>query len=152
MGMLCHGCLAAVLLKNQEPLVFETDLDNELELTLDVDEDYFRGVKSIGELKTAISNAFISEEYPECGFESVIEDLGDISNYKCLMEKLDECGMEDISGIILMTDTDGDTREYRWYKYALSPYSCTSGRFERESNVSASREWYLNEEKILLSE
>ena len=119
---------------------------------LDVDEDYFRGVKSISELKTAISNAFISEEYPECGFEIFIEDLGDISSYKCLMEKLDECGMEDISGIILMTDTDGDTREYRWYKYALSPYSCTSGRFERESNVSASREWYLNEEKILLSE
>lgn len=152
MGMLCHGCLAAVLLKNREPLVFETDLDNELELTLDVNEDYFRGVKSIGELKTAISNAFISEEYPEYDFESVIEDLGDISSYEWLMEKLDECGMEDISGIVLMTDTDGDTRVYRWYKYALSPYSCTSGSFERESNVSASREWYLNEEKILLPE
>ena len=152
MGMLCHGCLAAVLLKNREPMVFETDLDNELELTLDVNEDYFRDVKSISELKTAISNAFISKQYRTYDFESVIEDLGDISSYEWLMEKLDECGMEDISGIILMTDTDGDTRVYRWYKYALSPYSCTSGSFERESNVSASREWYLNEEKILLPE
>ena len=152
MGMLCHGCLAAVLLKNREPMVFETDLDNELELTLDVNEDYFRDVKSISELKTAISNAFISKQYRTYDFESVIEDLGDISSYEWLMEKLDECGMEDLSGIILMTDTDGDTRVYRWYKYALSPYSCTSGSFERESNVSASREWYLNEEKILLPE
>ena len=82
MGMLCHGCLAAVLLKNQEPLVFETDLDNELELTMDVDEDYFRGVKSISELKTAISNAFISKQYRTYDFESVIEDLGDISSYE----------------------------------------------------------------------